>query len=226
MAAGVFLILSSTAPALSQPTITTFDPPGSTETDPQSISNGAITGSYRDASNVAHGFVRAPDGTITAFDPVGSNGTFGTGINKQGAIAGSYQDASGASHGFTRTANGTITAFDPPGSVRTIGNAINNNGAIAGYYLDAGSMFHGFARAPDGTFTAFDPTGSAGTFAWGINNKGAITGLYSDNVAVHGFGGVLMELSPRSMLQDQPLPAPLASTRKVRSQDPTSMPAA
>jgi hypothetical protein len=50
---------------------------------------------------VYHGFLRAPDGTITTFDPPGAvHGTFPAGINPAGAITGSYTDANGFSHGF------------------------------------------------------------------------------------------------------------------------------
>ena len=52
------------------PTFITFDVPGSTSTFPAAINpEGTITGRYSDASNVAHGFERAPKGAITTFDP-------------------------------------------------------------------------------------------------------------------------------------------------------------
>src|ERR1700730_33892 len=45
-----------------------FDPPGSTYTQPNSINRkGAITGSYRDAQFVNHGFQRDRDEAITSF---------------------------------------------------------------------------------------------------------------------------------------------------------------
>jgi hypothetical protein len=69
----------------SQPPIITFDAPGSTLTFPSAINpGGAITGSYRDANFVFHGFVRALDGTIPSFDPAGSTTTFASGINPGG----------------------------------------------------------------------------------------------------------------------------------------------
>ena len=41
--------------------LTTFDPPGSTSTQPTSINDtGAVTGFYADASGVTHGFLRSP----------------------------------------------------------------------------------------------------------------------------------------------------------------------
>ena len=82
-------------------TITIFDGPGATYSEPLAINPaGAITGYF--CSNACHGFLRTPDGVITAFDPPGSFFTQGTGINPSGAIIGNYQDANGVSHSFLR----------------------------------------------------------------------------------------------------------------------------
>jgi hypothetical protein len=108
-----------------------FDPLGSTSTQPNSINRkGAITGSYRDAQLVNHGFLR--DGTITSFDLPGSNNTQPAGINREGAIAGTYTDASDVTHGFLRARDGSFTAIDPPGSLSTSAAAINGRGEITG----------------------------------------------------------------------------------------------
>jgi hypothetical protein len=84
-----------------QPTIITFDVPGAAGTSPISINPaGVITGSYNDASNVPHGFLRDAGGAITTFDPAGSVG-FGTipdSINPAGVITGF---TSKRSDGFT-----------------------------------------------------------------------------------------------------------------------------
>ncbi len=60
---------------------------------------GAFTGYYIDASNVNHGFLRAPDGTFTTFEAPGAGtgadqGTFPEALNPEGAIEGYYTDAS------------------------------------------------------------------------------------------------------------------------------------
>jgi hypothetical protein len=103
-----------------QPTFTTFDPPGSNLTFASAINPaGTITGSYFDANFVAHGFVRAPDSTITTFDaPDDANGTFAGGINPAGTITGSYFDANFVAHGFVRARDGTITTFRSAGLIR------------------------------------------------------------------------------------------------------------
>src|SRR5437762_3035556 len=76
---GLCLALSCLEPGLwaaNTATITTFDPPGATRTIALSINPaGAITGYYVDASSGFHGFLRAPDGTITTFDAHGSRAT-------------------------------------------------------------------------------------------------------------------------------------------------------
>lgn len=87
---------------------TTFDVPGAgtgpvqgTGLNTVSVNPaGEITGTYVDASNTLHGFLRAAGGAITAFDPAGSVSTIPYSINPAGVITGSYTDASGTSHGF------------------------------------------------------------------------------------------------------------------------------
>ena len=85
--------------------------------------SGAIAGGYIDGSNVYHGLVRAPDGTITTFNVKGAGtasgqGTFPGGIDPAGAIAGYYLDGSNVYHGFTRAADGTITTFNVKGGAQ------------------------------------------------------------------------------------------------------------
>src|SRR5205809_716850 len=133
-----------------QPTFTTFDPPDSAATFPQSINPaGAITGGYSDVSDSdnLHGFLRAPNGTITTFDVPGAAGSRANSINPAGEITGAYVDASFVTHGFLRARDGTFTTFDPPGSLTTTTLGINPAGAITGYYQDSTSFnFHGFVR--------------------------------------------------------------------------------
>jgi hypothetical protein len=65
--------------------------------------HGAITGNYVDVGNLSHGFVRAPNGTITTFDvPGAAQGTYPYVNNFWGTIAGWYVDTNGVNHGFLR----------------------------------------------------------------------------------------------------------------------------
>ena len=160
---------------------------------------GVITGQYTDASNVQHGFLRAPDGNITTFDPPGSVSTEPTSINPAGAITGYYRDASRGWLDFLRDRDGTFTIFDPNQySPFTAALSINPAGAIAGVWWDYSvDMLHGFLRASDGNITSFNTPefwvvySFAG--AMSINPAGVITGGYEvfdmnlHQVFGHGF---------------------------------------
>src|SRR5262249_38192368 len=109
-------------------TITTCDPPGATcslstqNTCSAAVGitpEGTVVGSYSEANDVLHGFLRGPNGAFTVFDPPGSIDTGAAAVNQDGAITGffgsSIVNGSLIAHGFLRTRNGTFTTFDPPG---------------------------------------------------------------------------------------------------------------
>jgi len=161
---------------------------------------GAITGQYWDEYNVSHGFLRAPDGTITPFDVLGASGTAALSINPAGAVTGEYFDANGVAHGFLRAPDGYITPFDAPGAGTgpdsfqgTFGSTINPSGWISGFIVDDSGVYHGFLRAPDGTFIGFNDRhagASPGEGTWpagisGINPAGVIAGSYQDTYGVY-----------------------------------------
>jgi hypothetical protein len=113
-----------------QPIITTFDAPGAGTSPGHGTfvfavdclnPAGAIATASLDASNVFHGVLRAPDGTMTTFDAQGAGtglfqGTLRLGINQAGTIEGFYVDPGDVNHGFVRVSDGTITTFDVPGA--------------------------------------------------------------------------------------------------------------
>jgi hypothetical protein len=81
--------------------------------------DGAVTGTYADANEASHSYLRASNGTFATFDPPGSTCcSYPAGINPAGAIAGTYCDAI-TCHGFLRSPDGRFTTFDPTGSVLT-----------------------------------------------------------------------------------------------------------
>jgi hypothetical protein len=195
---------------------TTIDAPGAITAVPGPVAfgtfafninpAGAIAGEYEDNNIVNHGYVRAPDGTITTFDAPSagtgrSQGTFTAttdGLNPKGAIAGVTIDDNGALNGFVRAPDGTIIEFEVPGAGTGRGQGtnaagINPAGTIAGYHIDSSSVNHGYVRARDGTITTFDVPGAGtdagqGTLPANINPAGNIAGNYIDarNVS-HGF---------------------------------------
>jgi hypothetical protein len=82
-----------------------FTVPGAVfNAEPESINPaGAITGWYCAQGFHCHGFLRAPDGTITSFDPPGSTLTVATAINPSGVVTGLFNDVNGVQHGFVGT---------------------------------------------------------------------------------------------------------------------------
>lgn len=171
----------------------------------QSINgNGAIVGSYTDALNASHAFLRDESGHITTIDPQGTNdsllqGAEALSINSVGSIVGLYFDANSVAHGFVRDKSGTFVTIDVPGASTTSGAtgtravSINHDGVIAGRYEDANFVRHGFVRDTLGNITTFDAGGvgdvaDSGTQPLSINGEGAITGNFRDAHSVsHGF---------------------------------------
>jgi len=119
---------------------------------------GAIAGSFTDANNAWHGFLRSPQGTFTTFEATGSgSGAYqGTGcysdcpmgLNDFGVITGSYSDSNSVQHGFLRTPDGNFETVDPHGSQGTQPESINDAGMIVGYYIDVNGVYHGFVAVP------------------------------------------------------------------------------
>ncbi len=165
-----------------------FDPVGSNDTEPASINaSGTIAGSYRDANNIIHGFVRNADGTITEFDAPGPNfETVPFDINDGGFIAGSYRESKQRGFGFLRAPDGTIKLFRC--AKITVAYGVNATGSITGTCSDKGSPVQGFVRGSRGKITKFQ-IDNIGTSPIGINDAGAIVGYYGDvgDILVHGF---------------------------------------
>ena len=171
---------------------------------------GDTAGTYVDANNITHGFVRAASGTITTYtaplagvagagSTTGGKGTYFTSMDGAGDIAGYYSDANNLYHALFLTAGSTtMTYFDAPGATTfghlgTAATGINASGVVTGFYRDTNLVYHGFVRAANGTFTQIDAPGAGtatvqGTQPLSINSAGVITGDYMDtNFVRHGF---------------------------------------
>ena len=189
---------TSIAWAQKEPSITTFDAPGAGTSPGQGTIalainlQGEITGYYTDGGNLAHGFVRSPDGKILAINaPGATQGTFPAAINFAGKITGYYIDDNSVAHGFVRRFDGSVVPFDADGAGTgqfegTFPNDIGVDGSIVGYYLDASLGMHGFLRNPDGTLVTLDDPSAGtgaflGTFATAIDPEGTIVGCYLDS---------------------------------------------
>jgi probable HAF family extracellular repeat protein len=105
-------------------------------TDVYGINNsGQLVGTYYDANLKPHGFALFDflAGYTAIDDPLGTEGTFATGINDAGQIVGYCQNNSGTP-GFLYN-GGTYTTLDNPSGVgATFIYGINNNGAVVGTY--------------------------------------------------------------------------------------------
>ena len=102
---------------------------------------GTIEGEYLDNGGVAHGFMRAANGTITTFDAPGAGtapgpGTFNGNINPAGGVEATYIDSTDALHGYLFAKDGTLTTFDVPGagqgtqSIATTRSAQSHDGTL------------------------------------------------------------------------------------------------
>ena len=153
--------------------ITVIDAPGAGRDTPNQLGTvaasinalGTIAGYYVDSQNIAHGFLRRPDGFIETWDvppppatifqpPAGPNlGTAAFSVNTDGAIAGDYWDAGNTAHGFVRAPDGTFTICNAPnaasGSSQGTRPSTNNlGGSLTGWYIDARNVNHGFVWQP------------------------------------------------------------------------------
>ena len=160
------------APTLFAQTITTFDVPNSTSTQPSAINAaGQIAGSYSDGLG-QHGFLRQADGTTASFDapyPFQPGGppvqTGATSINVAGQITGYVYHPTDVSFGFLRHTDGTFVVF----------GAGRSGGADC-------------LGVTENAFTALTvPTGLVqfeGTVPAAINNSGQIAGACSANTGL------------------------------------------
>jgi YVTN family beta-propeller protein len=115
-----------------------------------------IVGTYFDAVDVNHAFIRDPDGQFHNFDFPGADNAFGRGINDFGQVAGQY--SMNFAHGFLVTGAMSPTgptspskffSFDYPDSQSTATRGINNFGQVSGFFrLPGNPARHGFLAAP------------------------------------------------------------------------------
>jgi hypothetical protein len=189
LVAAAFCVLWLGSPAGAKPTLTSFDPPGSVQTNTTAINEtGTVTGYYSDGTQY-RGFLRRIDGTIDTFAPSGSIAAYVMAINADDTVTGFYIDTGNDIHSFIRTADGTITTFDVSGNW-TSATAINDKGVTAGYYSESADD-HGFVRSARGKLTSFDIAGEGrggGPSPNGINAAGTVAGTWLDTGnAQHGF---------------------------------------
>jgi VCBS repeat-containing protein len=163
---------------------TTFDPPGSSNTNGIGITaGGEIFGDYVDQFNRQHGFVDI-NGVFQQIDVSLASSTVVDGVTNAGTIFGTYVDEFGSGiHGFIDS-NGSFTTLDVPGASATSISGINAAGEIVGSYTDTSGRGHGFADI-SGTFATIDPAGSISTSLVGVSAGGEVAGNYENSSSVN-----------------------------------------
>jgi hypothetical protein len=168
-----------------------IDVPSAISTFPYAINEaGEIAGTYADALNIYHGFLRDAAGNYSLFDEPNSglNPNFGTApfaLNGTGTVAGNYNDTNNLTHGFIRDPAGNFTTVDAPGAGTELGTGtslgvLNSTGDAAGIAIDDSFLFHPFIRDPSGNFTSWDIPGSTSIDVIALNDLGAVVGQWFD----------------------------------------------
>ncbi|MGD0545932.1 MAG: hypothetical protein ABSB65_16120 [Candidatus Acidiferrales bacterium] len=176
---------------------TSFDPPGSTNTEPAFINlQGVIVGGYLDSNSVNHGFI-LDHGKYTFVDVKGAAGSELSSINDLGELSGStcsdpacgFTGNANTTHSFLRSPNGVFKFFDPPGATSSSTSTVSLLGAVVGNYTDTvGELNHAYFLFL-GKYTTIDfPGATGGTFATGGNVQNEIVGTYFDAAGIaHGW---------------------------------------
>ena len=178
-------LLLLAVPVQAVPTITLFQIPGAAATFPTSITNsGEVLGYSYDGAGYSHGFIRAPDGTLTTLDIDGSPSTTPRAENEKGTIVG-YYSASPPGGALIRSADGTITTFSVWRHRRkglTWPTAVNAAGWIA---IDGGG--EAFLRDPYGQITDLGSWNGAGNIPTSINSSNFLVGYVKYSYPTYGW---------------------------------------
>lgn len=149
---GFYMATSPASPAvgfLLEPdgTFTDVWYPGSVSTSAIGLNDhGDVTGEYKDASGLIHGFVRFDDGDYEQIDYPWAISTSVQKIASNGTAVGYFYDAGSKSHGFTWR-HGEFEQVDYPGAAQTMLHGVNNQGETCGMMMVPGNtQWAGFGR--------------------------------------------------------------------------------
>ena len=113
------------------------------------------------------------NGTFTAVDFPGGDGTKVSGINNHGQMVG-YYDTPEPRRGFVLS-EGEFTRIDPPGSLTTLPSGIDNRGRVVGAFLDPNGINGRGFLWDDGEYrTIVAPGDRTDSIALAINDRGDI----------------------------------------------------
>jgi uncharacterized membrane protein len=179
--------------------VTTFQPLGNTNSGAIGINSAGAVVASGNAFGTG-GFLRQPDGTVTAVDyPAGPGDTVfktnATDVTDAGTLVGhAIGENGGALFGrgwFSTDGGATFTDIAAPGRPFTFAWAGNDAGLVVGDSSPAaGGVRTGFVYdTAAGTFTPFAVAGASWTVPTGINDDGLVVGFWrsaADN-QVRGF---------------------------------------
>ncbi|WP_165359594.1 beta strand repeat-containing protein [Lichenibacterium minor] len=166
---------------------------------------GDVAGSYIDAQNQSHVYLRTADGTVLPLDPTASTGANFVGMNAAGAVTLTYYDGDGGSHAALY-AGGRLTTITPDGAISSDVAFIDDAGDVFGSF-DDGAGTHLFERAADGTVTRLDPAGDDYATSPFFDAAGDAAGTYKDTTG----GGIVTLVGGK--LSTTSLTAPLGASR-------------
>jgi len=167
-------------------TFTTIDVPGALLTVAYGINaRGDVVGTYVDATNHQHGFVRRDD-DVTTIDYPNAAGTEARGISPNGEIVGDYWllgEPAVNVHGYRLTKHGEFVPVNYPGHTNTIAQRILPDGTILGCRHDENmsSTMRGvvITRSDSVEISAFASMNNGAT-----PDHRRIVGLYTNTTAI------------------------------------------
>lgn len=169
---------------LADGTVTRINFPGATATflrgcDP----SGNVSGSYRDSSNLLHGFTQI-NGTFVTHDVPGAVSTelFGLSTTQKAAVT--YYANSIYTGAIYDLSKNTISAIPfPPGTMASVAYDITDRDQFVVGYYSIGAIVHGYIYCPPtGILNTIDHPNATGNFTeiCGINGHGFAVGTYYD----------------------------------------------
>jgi probable HAF family extracellular repeat protein len=188
-----FYLAQTAQPGTKDYQFTTFDAPGTSDTEAYGINNPGVVPGFYVVQGRAHGFVWRNGSLMTVDHPDARNTLLGD-VNEPGLVVGNYGpfDLQHAATYDIRTGTWT-TLPDVPNLPMNIGNGINPQGIAVGSAAmgNLNVTFNSVAWIWDGReYSFFNVPGAAGfgTTAGGINAPGQVAGYFQDaNGSFHGF---------------------------------------
>ncbi len=152
-----------------------IDFPNAESTEARGINaRGDIVGSYTDAENVSHGFLKR-DAVFTSIDFPGAAFTRGARvINNRGEIVGTFSDTAFVQHGYLLR-DGQFSQIDFPGAGATTALGLNDAGDVTGSFIHETLGSENGYILRDGVFEGLQmPGGSTTMQVFSVQDNGRV----------------------------------------------------